>query len=157
MDLAIVLLYTIIDLAIVLLSALQMWLLLKVLCWRKRGEPLKRHPGSALTHTLLAVVWEIVVPLLLVMGLPFLFNTSWPIMLLYQPDITSWLMGMMLLSVGTGLTQTLLAILACRKRQDQRRPVLQALRLAEDVARRRNDASRKQATAGGLAVRAWSL
>jgi len=78
-------------------------------------------------------------------------------MLLYQPDIISWLLGMMLLSTGTGITKTLLTILACPKRQDQRRPVLQAIRLVEGVARRRNDESRKEATAVGLSVRSWSL
>jgi hypothetical protein len=78
-------------------------------------------------------------------------------MLLYQPDITSWLMGMMLLSASTGLTRTVLAILAWRKRQDQRRPVLQAIRLVEGVATRRHDESKKEATAGGLPLRSWSL
>jgi CubicO group peptidase (beta-lactamase class C family) len=148
--------YSNIDLAILLLSVLQMWLLVKVFCWRKRVEHLKRQPGVLLAQALLLVTWEIVVPLLLVIGLPFLFNTPWPVMLLYQPDIISWLVGMMLLSTGTGLTKTLLAILACRKRQDQRRPVLQAIRLAEGVATRRNDESRKEATAVGLSVRARS-
>jgi hypothetical protein len=148
--------YISIDLAILLLSALQMWLLVKVLWWRKRIEHLKRHPGVLLARALLLVAWEIVVPLMLIIGLPLLFNTPWPVMLLYQPDIISWLVGMMLLSTGTGITTTLLAILACRKRQDHRRPVLQAMRLAEGVARRRNDESRKQATAVGLSVRSWS-
>jgi hypothetical protein len=151
------LLYISIDLAILLLSALQMWLLVKVFCWRKRVEHLKRHPGVLLTHALLLVAWEIVVPLLLVLGLPLLLNTPWPVMLLYQPDIISWLMAMMLLSIGTATTKTLLVILAWRKRQDQRRPVLQAIRLAEGVATRRNDESKKEATAVGLPVRSWSL
>src|SRR3989454_3653484 len=150
------LLYISIDLAILLLSALQMWLLVKVFCWRKRVEHLKRHPGVLLAHALLLVTWEIVVPLLLVIGLPFLLNTPWPVMLLYQPDIISWLVGMMLLSTGTAITRTLLAILACRKRQDHRRPVMQAIRLVEGVAMRRNDESRKEATAVGLSVRSWS-
>jgi hypothetical protein len=75
------------------------------------------------------------------------FNTPWSVMLLYQTDIISWLLAMMLLAAGTGITKTLLAILAWRKRQDQRRPVMQAIRLAEGVATRRNDESRKEATA----------
>src|SRR5947209_3632655 len=137
------LLYISMDLAILLLSALQMWLLVKVFCWRKRVEHLKRHPGVLLAHALLLVAWEIVVPLLLVIGLPLLLNTPWPVMLLYQPDIISWLMAMMLLSIGTATTKTLLVILAWRKRQDQRRPVLQARRLDEGVATRRNDESKK--------------
>ena len=94
------------------------------------------------------MAWEIGVPLLLVIGLPFLFSTPWPVMLLYQPDIISWLMAMMLLSIGTATTKTLLVILAWRKRQDQRRPVMQARRLDEGVATRRNDESKKEATAG---------
>ena len=151
------LLYISIDLAILLLSALQIWLLLKVFCWRKRVEHLKRQPGVLLTHALLRVAWEIVVPLLLVIGLPLLLNTPWPVMLLYQPDIISWLMAMMLLSIGTATTKTLLVILAWRKRQDQRRLVVQAIRLAEGVATRRNDESKKEATAVGLPVRSWSL
>ncbi len=141
------LLYISIDLAILLLSALQIWLLVKVFCWRKRVEHLKRQPGVLLTHALLRVAWEIVVPLLLVIGLPLLLNTPWPVMLLYQPDIISWLMAMMLLSIGTATTKTLLVILAWRKRQDQRRLVVQARRLAEGVATRRNDESKKEATA----------
>jgi hypothetical protein len=151
------LLYSSIDLALLLLSALQLWVLLKVFCWRKRIEQLKRHPGVLLARALLLVAWEIGVPLMLIIGLPFLFNTPWRVMLLYQPDIMYWLLAMMLLSTGTGLTTTLLTILAWRKRQDQRRPVLQARRLVEGVATRRNDESRKQATAGGLSVRSWSL
>jgi hypothetical protein len=122
-------------------------LLLKVFCWRKRVEHLKRHPGVLLAHALLTVAWEVVVPLILVIGLPWLLNTPWRVMLLYQPDISSWLMGMMLLSAGTATTKTLLVILAWRKRQDLRRPVMQAIRLAEGVATRRNDESRKEATA----------
>jgi hypothetical protein len=51
-------------------------------------------------------------------------------MLLYQPDITSWLMAMMLLSVGTGITRTLLAIVTWRRTQNHAHPVAQALRLA---------------------------
>jgi CubicO group peptidase (beta-lactamase class C family) len=136
-----------IDLAILLLSALHIWLLLKVFCWRKRVEPLKRQPGVLLAHALLTVAWEAVVPLILVIGLPRLLNTPWSVMLLYQPDITSWLMAMMLLSAGTGITKILLVILAWRKRQDHRRSVMQAIRLAEGVATRRNDESRKEATA----------
>ena len=150
------LLYISIDLAILLLSALQIWLLVKVFCWRKRVEHLKRQPGVLLAHALLLVTWEIVVPLMLVIGLPLLLNTPWPVMLLYQPDIISWLVGMMLLSTGTAITRTLLAILACRKRQDHRRPVMQAIRLVEGVATRRNDESRMEATAVGLSVRSWS-
>ena len=149
-------LYISIDLAILLLSALQIWLLVKVFCWRKRVEHLKRQPGVLPAHALLLVAWEIVVPLMLVIGLPLLLNTPWPVMLLYQPDIISWLVGMMLLSTGTAITRTLLAILACRKRQDHRRPVLQAIRLVEGVAMRRNDESRKEAPAVGLSVRSWS-
>jgi hypothetical protein len=149
--------YISIDLAILLLSALQMWLLVQVFCWSKRVEHLKRQPGVLLAHGLLLVTSEIVLPLLLLIGLPCLFNTPWPVMLLYQPDIISWLVGMMLLSTGTGITKTLLVILACRKRQDQRRLVMQAIRLVEGVPTRRNDESRKEATAGGLSVRSWSL
>jgi CubicO group peptidase (beta-lactamase class C family) len=129
-------LYLSIDLAILLLSALQLWLLVQVFCWRKRVEHLQRHPGALLAHALLSVVWQIVVPLVLVLTLPPLLDTPWPVMLLYQPDITSWLVGMLLLSASTGTTRTMLAILVCRKRQDQRRPVVQAMRLAEGVATR---------------------
>jgi CubicO group peptidase (beta-lactamase class C family) len=130
------LLYLGIDLAIVLLSALQLWLLVQVFCWRKRVERLQRHPGALLTHTLLLVTGEIGIPLVLFLALPPLLETPWPVMLLYQPDITSWLVGMMLLSASIGLTRTVLAILACRKRQDQKHTVVQAMRLAEGVARR---------------------
>jgi CubicO group peptidase (beta-lactamase class C family) len=149
-------LYLSLDLAILLLSALQIWLLLQVFCWRKRVEHLQRHPGMLLAHALLLVTGEIGVPLVLVLALPPLLDTPWPVMLLYQPDITSWLVGMLLLSTDTGLTQTLLVILAWHKRQDQRRPVLQAIRLAEGVGTRRNDESRKEATAVGLSIRSWS-
>jgi CubicO group peptidase (beta-lactamase class C family) len=148
--------YISIDLAIVLLSALHLWLLVQVCCWHKRVEHLKRHPGAPLAHTLLLVAWEIGVPLMLVLALPRLLETPWPVMLLYQPDITSWLVGMLLLSASTGLTRTVLAILVYRKRQDQRRPVVQAIRLAEGVGTRRHDESRKEATAVGLLVRSWS-
>ena len=144
------------DLAIVLLSGLQIWLLVQVFTWRKRVEHLQRHPGVLLAHALLSVVWEIGVPLVLMLALPPLLETPWPVMLLYQPDITSWLLAMLLLSTATGLTKTLLAILACRKRQDKRRPVVQAIRLVESMATRRHDESRKEATAVGLSVRSWS-
>jgi CubicO group peptidase (beta-lactamase class C family) len=149
-------LYLSIDLAMLLLSALHLWRLLQVFSWRKRVEHLQRRPGALLAHALLFVTWEIGVPLVLVLALPPLLDTPWPVMLLYQPDITSWLMAMMLLSTGTGLTRTVLAILARRKRQDQRRPVVQAMRLAEGVATRRHDESRKEGTAVGLSARSWS-
>ncbi len=150
------LLYLSIDVAILLLSALHLWLLVQVFCWRKRVEHLQQRPGVLLALTLLLVAWEIVVSLVFVLALPLLLDTPWPVMLLYQPDITSWLIGMMLLSASTGTTRTVLAILACLFRQAQRRPVLQPMRLAEGVGTRRHDESRKEAPALGLAVRAWS-
>jgi CubicO group peptidase (beta-lactamase class C family) len=146
------LIYLGIDLAMLLLAALQLWLLLQVFCWHKRVEQLQRHPGTLRAHTLLRVSCEIGIPLVLMLALPQLLETPWPVMLLYQPDIISWLVGMVLLSLCTGLTHTVLAILACRKRQVQRLPVVQDRRLVEGVATRRQDESRKEATAVGLLV-----
>jgi hypothetical protein len=124
------LLYTTIDLALLLLSALQMWLLVKVLWWPKRLKQVKRDPGVLLAQVLLSVVGQIGVPLVLVLGLPRLLDTPWSVMLLYQPDLTSWLMAIMLLSAGTGATRTLLAIMTWRRTQNHQHPVVQALRLA---------------------------
>jgi hypothetical protein len=124
------LLYTAIALALLLLSALQMWMLVKVLWWRKRLKQVKRDPSVLLAQVLLPVVGQIGVPLVLLLDLPLLLDTPWPVMLLYQPDITSWLMVMMLLSVGTGTTRTLLAIMTWRRTQDHQHPVVQAIRLA---------------------------
>ena len=76
------------------------------------------------------MVGQIGVPLVLVLGLPRLLDTPWSVMLLYQPDITSWLMGMMLLSDGIGTTRTLPAIMTWRRTQDHVHPIVQAIRLA---------------------------
>jgi hypothetical protein len=107
-----------------------MWLLLKVLWWPKRLKQVKRDPGVLLAQVLLSVVGQIGVPLVLVLGLPRLLDTPWSVMLLYQPDLTSWLMAIMLLSAGTGATRTLLAIMTWRRTQNHQHPVVQALRLA---------------------------
>jgi hypothetical protein len=111
------LLYISIDLAILLLSAFQLWVLLKVFSWRKRVKHLKRQSGILLDHALLRVAWSIIVPLMLVIGLPLLFNTPWSVMLLYQPDITLWLIAMMLLSAGTGITQAVLVVIVLLRRR----------------------------------------
>ncbi len=124
------LLYTAIDLALLLLSVLQMWVLVKVLWWGKRLKQVKRDPDVLLAQVLLSVIGQIGVPLVLVLGLPRLLDTPWSVMLLYQPDLTSWLMAIMLLSAGTGTTRTLLAIMAWRRTQNHAHPVVQALRLA---------------------------
>lgn len=124
------LLYTAIDLALLLLSVLQMWVLVKVLWWGKRLKQVKRDPDVLLAQVLLSVVGQIGVPLVLLLGLPRLLDTPWSVMLLYQPDLTSWLMAIMLLSAGTGTTRTLLAIMAWRRTQNHAHPVVQVLRLA---------------------------
>jgi CubicO group peptidase (beta-lactamase class C family) len=113
-------LYLSLDLLIVLLSALQLWYLWKVLSRRKHVASLERRPGVLAGDVLLAA-GELVVPLMLVIGLPLALAAPWSVMLLYQPDTTFWLIAMMLLSAGTGITQVVLMVMGLLRRRDRSR------------------------------------
>jgi len=108
------------DLAILLLSVLQLWYLWKVLSGRKHVEELTQHAGVLVCYVLLAA-GAIVVPLVLVIGLPLTLATPWSVMLLYQPDITLWLIAMMLLSAGTAITQAVLVVMGLLRRRARSR------------------------------------
>ena len=80
----------------------------------------RSYPAFDKLRELLAA-GAIVVPLVLVIGLPLTLATPWSVMLLYQPDITLWLIAMMLLSAGTAITQAVLVVLGLLRRRARSR------------------------------------
>lgn len=88
--------YLIADVVVGILSVLALWSAISVV--RRWRLPLKHTPVS-----LLPLLWEIAVPLGLLVELPTLAGASWAVILLYLPDLGFWLLGMFLLVFITGM------------------------------------------------------
>jgi len=88
--------YLIADVAVVILLVLALWSVIRVV--RRWRRPLKRTSLS-----LLPLLWEVTLPIGLLIGLPNLTGASWELILLYLPDIGFWLLGMFFLLFITGM------------------------------------------------------
>jgi hypothetical protein len=90
----------IVDAALLIISALAVWSLVKLL--RSRNNPQRRDSLIALAALTLPLLWEIVLPLGLVIGFPFLAQSSWPLTLLFSPDLGYWLLAFCAVLLATG-------------------------------------------------------
>ncbi|HXR65083.1 MAG TPA: hypothetical protein VN729_04130 [Ktedonobacteraceae bacterium] len=88
--------YLIADVAVILLSVLALWSVVEVA--RRWQRPLRKTSGR-----FLPLLWEMALPIVLLVGLPALTGASWELILLYLPDIGFWLLGISLLLFVTGI------------------------------------------------------
>lgn len=100
-------LYLIFDGCIFLCSALALWSLVRLL--RGRHQPLRRRRVSLLPVLILPLLWEVVLPLGLLGGFPQLVGVTWPITVLFFPDLGYWLIAICLLLLVTGIIRLVLA------------------------------------------------
>jgi hypothetical protein len=102
--------YIIIDIVILVLTALLVRSIVLIPRWRR--QLIEDRPTSKRTLTLrvilpiaLAIAWPLIILLLVANGLGF----SLQVMMVMQPDLSYWVIAIALLSVVTGLVQAVLA------------------------------------------------
>ena len=82
--------YLVVDAALVLCSALVLWSLVRLL--RRRNRLMRRRLLSLLAGLGLPLLWEIALPIWLLIGFPSRSGATWSLILLYFPDIGYWLL-----------------------------------------------------------------
>ena len=92
-----------VDATILVLSLLALWSTLRLI--RRWQRPLKRTPVGLLRGLFLPLLWEVALPVGLLVELPKVLGASWAVGLLYVPDIISWLLGMLVLLLITGIAR----------------------------------------------------
>jgi CubicO group peptidase (beta-lactamase class C family) len=99
--------YLVFDGILLLCSGLVTWSFVRLL--RRRTQSLRQNPLSLLTSLALPMLWEVVLPLFLLIGFPPLMQANWPLILLYFPDLGYWLVVLCVVLLATGTTRLLLA------------------------------------------------
>ena len=97
--------YLALDAALFLCTALEVWSLVRVA--RRRSPSPRRRVLSLLTGVALPLLWELALPIWLMAGLPYRAQASWPLILLFFPDLGYWLLALsvlLLATAGLGLT-----------------------------------------------------
>jgi CubicO group peptidase (beta-lactamase class C family) len=98
--------YLVLDIAITLLFALQVWSLVRLLQrWR---QPLPQQPLALARRVVLPLAYEIAVPLRVITGLPKWTDASWSILRLYAPDLAFWSLIMLPFSLTIGVLRAVL-------------------------------------------------
>jgi hypothetical protein len=96
--------YLAFDAALLLCSALAIWSLAGLLL--RRGHPPRSGPLGGPVGSAVPLLWEVALPLALLIGFPSLSQASWPLTLLFFPDLGYWLLalcGTLLATGGLGL------------------------------------------------------
>jgi CubicO group peptidase (beta-lactamase class C family) len=99
--------YLVFDAALILCSALVIWSLVRLL--RRRNHPLRRRPLSVLVGLVLPVLWEVGLPVWLLISFPSVAQASWPLILLYFPDLGYWLLALCIILLATGSLRLIVA------------------------------------------------
>lgn len=95
--------FLIVDVLIAVFSLLALWSAFRLVHrWRR---PLKRTPAGLLRGLVLPLLWEVALPIGLFIELPKVLGASWAVGLLYLPDIISWMLGMFVLLLLTGMAR----------------------------------------------------
>ena len=113
-------LYLLFDTALFICSSLATGSLVRLL--RRSNQPPRRGPLSALTGLALPLLWELALPLGLLIGFPSLAQASWPLTLLFFPDLGYWMIALCVILLATGSLRLILARLSLRE------PVMQLQR-----------------------------
>jgi CubicO group peptidase (beta-lactamase class C family) len=99
--------YLVFDAALLLCTALAIWSLVRLL----RGR--NRSPRVGLLHVVvgrvLPLLWELALPVGLLIGWPSVSQASWPLTLLFFPDLGYWLLALGALLGATGCLRLILA------------------------------------------------
>jgi hypothetical protein len=74
-----------------------------------RASPPWPRPLAMLPSLALPLLWEMALPLGLLIGFPSLAQARWPLALLYSPDLGYWLLALCVLLLSTGSLRLILA------------------------------------------------
>jgi CubicO group peptidase (beta-lactamase class C family) len=101
-------LYLVFDLIVIIVIALQFWSLVRL--FRRRGHlelPLRglSHAVGQGRQWVLPLLWEIGVPVVIWLGLPYQADASWGVLLLFAPDMSAAVLVIAGLFVLTGLVR----------------------------------------------------
>jgi hypothetical protein len=99
--------YLLFDAALFLGSVLALVSVVRLL--QRRKQPLKRDPLSLFTGLALPLLWEIGLPIALLLSFPTQMQASWPLILLYFPDLGYWLLTISFLLLATAALRLRLA------------------------------------------------
>ena len=100
--------YLAFDAALVLCSALVAWSLVRVA--QKRSPSPRRGDLGVLMGAALPLIWELALPIWLLVGLPHLAQASWPLLLQFVPDLGYWLLALCGTLLATGGLRVMLAL-----------------------------------------------
>jgi CubicO group peptidase (beta-lactamase class C family) len=106
--------YLIIEAILALISIGVLWSILRLRHWSRRFE---QRPRLRTLRTTWRLFWELVIPLLLLLGIPTLIGVAWTGLLYYQPDLIIWLFLICALLLITGLARVVLVVRALRRKQ----------------------------------------
>ena len=103
--------YLIIDSVVLLISILVLVSLLRLPHWnRKFGQ----RRGHRLLRVGLRLIWELVLPVVLLLSVPIMFG-SWSEFLLTFPDLGPWLIVTLAILIITAITRVVLVVLTLRR------------------------------------------
>jgi CubicO group peptidase (beta-lactamase class C family) len=114
--------YLLFDATLFLCSVLVLVSVLRLL--QRRKQPLKRDPLSLASRLALPLLWEIGLPVALLLALPTQTQASWPLILLYFPDLGYWLLTICFLLLATAALRVRLASARLGKRDMSVPPLL---------------------------------
>ena len=100
-------LYMLFDAALFICSSLAIGSLVRLL--RRSNQPPCRGALSVLTGLALPLLWELALPLGLLIGFPSLAQASWPLTLLFFPDLGYWMIAFCVVLLATGSLRLILA------------------------------------------------
>jgi CubicO group peptidase (beta-lactamase class C family) len=100
--------YLAFDAALLLVSASAVWSLVKLL--RGMSRPRRSGPAGVPGVCAVPLLWEVALPSGLLIGFPSLAQASWPLTLLFFPDLGYWLLGLCGTLLATGSLRVVLAL-----------------------------------------------
>jgi hypothetical protein len=106
--------YLVFDAALFLASALTVWSLVRLL--RRRRYRLQNGTLGVPIGFAVPLLWEVALPLGLLIGFPSLSQASWPLTLLFFPDLGYWLLALCGTLLATGGLRLVAAFPRLRER-----------------------------------------
>ncbi len=97
-------LYVTLNTVLVLLSSLQLWSLARLLRYRRQPFPRQRLKQI---QRVAPLIYEFLVPLSVLVGLPKWADTSWNVLRLYAPDLAAWSLITLPFSLITGVLRAM--------------------------------------------------
>ncbi len=107
-------LYLIVDSVIVVVSVLVLLSALRLPWWYKK---MKNRPQHRLRRGILPLLWELVLPVILLIGFPMLIGAPWHVLLLTLADISYWLLATLAVLVITGIVRVVLTVRVLRRKE----------------------------------------